>query len=245
VCGWKFKFHFDLQLKVMIPALVDEESDDEEDDDFGQNTVAMHRLLVEQASILAQTGDHFAKKRRMRSRSKKPRRKRISKPPTDWCKSTWGIMLDKFQSEGPSPRDLVLFRRRFRVPFELFRRLVTLCREKNLFAHSKLDRRTGVAVDAAYRQVIPLELKMLGVLRILGRGWCLDDVTECSGIAETTMSVFFHEFCSKFVAAYYFDFVKRPENEDLIRVMDTYSRLGFPGDVGSIDCTRARAAQEA
>ena len=80
MCGWKFKFYFDLQLKVMIPALVDE-SDDEEDDDFGQNTVAMHRLLVEQASILAQTGDHFAKKRRMRSRSKKPRKKRFCKPP--------------------------------------------------------------------------------------------------------------------------------------------------------------------
>jgi hypothetical protein len=39
------------------------------------------------------------------------------------------------------------------------------------------------------------------------------------------------------VKAYYFDFVKRQENEDLHYVMDTYSRLGFPGCVGSIDCT--------
>jgi hypothetical protein len=48
---------------------------------------------------------------------------------------------------------------------------------------------------------------------------------------------FSHEICTNFVASCYFDFVKRPEIEDLERVMDTYACLGFPGAVGSIDCT--------
>ena len=220
-----------------MPSLADD-SDDEDDDDLHDSGSPMHKLLLEEAARMAQIGIEFVKKRgAANGQVKKPRKKRSPMPPTDWSQSTWGIMLEKFRVDGPSARDAILFRRRFRVPFDLFRRLVTMCKEKNLFPHSKFHPTTGVPIDAAFRPVIPLELKMLGVLRILGRGWCLDDVTECSGISETTMQIFFHEFCTKFVASYYFDFVKRPENEDLERVMDTYARLGFPGAVGSIDCT--------
>ena len=63
--------------------------------------------------------------------------------------------------------------------------------------------------DRAGRPVIPLELKILGVLRILGRGWCLDDVKESSGISEAAMCEFFHLFCERCVQEYYHDFVKR------------------------------------
>ena len=74
----------------------------------------------------------------------------------------------------------------------------------------------------------------------MGRGWCLDDVKESSGISEGAMCEFFHQFCERFVQEYYHDFVKRPEGDDLQSVMEIYEKLGFPGCVGSIDCTHIR-----
>jgi hypothetical protein len=84
-----------------------------------------------------------------------------------------------------------------------------MCRERDLFPFKGRVLESGEMVDRAGRSVIPLELKILGVLRILGRGWCLDDVKESSGISEAAMCEFFHLFCERCVQEYYHDFVKR------------------------------------
>ena len=63
---------------------------------------------------------------------------------------------------------------------------------------------------------IPFELKVLGVLKIVGRGWCLDDVYESSGISISTMHTFFHEFtaafCSKFKDHFIYRWYTKPNN---------------------------------
>ena len=41
-----------------------------------------------------------------------------------------------------------------------------------------------------------MTLKVLGVLRILGTGCSTDAVLELSGISESHMSKFFHQFCA-------------------------------------------------
>jgi hypothetical protein len=58
-----------------------------------------------------------------------------------------------------------LFRRRSKVPYPMFEQIVKLVRDKKWF--SERPYATG-------RLGAPLELKILGVLRILGRGYCFD-----------------------------------------------------------------------
>ena len=77
--------------------------------------------------------------------------------------STWGRMLRNPRTRDPGDRKGgVLFRLRFRVPFPLFERIVALTRENNWFTERR---------DSSGRRGAPLELKILGVLRVLGRGY--------------------------------------------------------------------------
>jgi hypothetical protein len=76
------------------------------------------------------------------------------------------------------------FRRRFRIPFLLFRDwLVPLCKEKNIFC--------------TYRR-IPIEFKVLVPLRILGRNNTADDTKElCGGvIGESSCVEIFLKNCN-------------------------------------------------
>ena len=174
-----------------MPDLSDDSDSDEDDD--------MTELLMSKSGNLVRMAQQFAKRLAKRKRSrklkrKKPRKKRIVEVATDWCASPWGKMLENFRIHGISNREGHLFRRRFRVPFDLFRRLVTLCHEKNLFPPAKLHPTSGTPIDAAHRALIPLELKLLGVLRILGRGWCLDDVKESSELRKARCQYFSTSF---------------------------------------------------
>merc|ERR1711959_62400 len=65
-----------------------------------------------------------------------------------------------------------LFRRRFRVPHFLFRRLVRMFEDNNWSCAS---------VNRAGKAAKPLELKILSSLRVLGRGECFD---TCRPIAD-------------------------------------------------------------
>ena len=53
------------------------------------------------------------------------------------------------------------------------------------------------AYDATGRAGVPLELKVLGYLRVLGRGWYFDDVAESTGMSEETARVSFHQIAAE------------------------------------------------
>jgi hypothetical protein len=90
--------------------------------------------------------------------------------------------------------------------------------------------------DAAGLECIPTELKVLAVLRIMGRGTCFDSIQELSGISIGTMQKFFHTWTKKFREAMCAEHVKFPENEEeFLHVMKPYSLVGFPGAVGCTD----------
>jgi hypothetical protein len=80
------------------------------------------------------------------------------------------------------------FRLRFRVPFPVFEEMVTwtnvwLCKE-------------GLnETDAVGNPTIPTCLKVMAVLRILGRGSCADEILEQSGMSVPTTLKFLHKFC--------------------------------------------------
>ena len=128
---------------------------------------------------------------------------------------------------NPASNSGKLFRRRFRVPFPLYERLYQMCIEMGFEEN---------VVDAFGRAGVPLQLKLLGVLRILGRATCVDGISELTLASEETHRVFFREFCKKFAATYYKQFVSAPTSvEEMKKVSSVYERLGFPGCVGSVD----------
>ena len=92
-----------------------------------------------------------------------------------------------------------MFRRRFRVPYPIFLKIVGA-------AKARFPEKQG----ATKRPVVPLELKFLGVLRVLGRATEFDGITELSGISEETMRAFFHSFCKWFRDGIYPKFVHMP-----------------------------------
>ena len=152
----------------------------------------------------------------------------------DWWSTPWGLIvldpkiLDIDTFEGK------LFRRRFRIPGPFFLNyLVPECKRVNIF-DSKLDK-FGDPITQ-----IPIEIKILIALRILARGNLMDDISEFSTAGLATVTECFKTFVVNF--AYHFKdaFIHMPEGDDLIEVMKVYSRLGFPGCIGSMDCTHIK-----
>ena len=80
-------------------------------------------------------------------------------------------------------------------------------------------------------------MQVLGALQVLGRGNCFADVASFSLMSRTTAEKSFHRFCDCFSAGLWHQWVRLPEGDDLKHVESIYSDLGFPGAVGSTDCT--------
>ena len=79
--------------------------------------------------------------------------------------------------------------------------------------------------------------KLLGRLRILGRGAHCDDVAEILSCGKTTVNDMFKSFVKNNSEAYYAVHVYVPEGEELDQVEVDYAKMGFPGCVGSMDVT--------
>ncbi len=103
--------------------------------------------------------------------------------------------------------------------------MVPLCRRHHLFGKPSN---------------IPVALKLLCTLRMLGRGTDADTIAEISGIGESTINTIFKTFCRKFVNLCYHQFVALPDDEDMKLISETYGKLGLPGALGSMDCTHVQ-----
>jgi len=79
------------------------------------------------------------------------------------------------------------FRRRFRMPYDEFRKLLDGTSQHDLFQRWKGTDSVGVPAS-------PLGLLLLGSLRYLGRGLTFDDLEEYTAINEETHRQFFHRF---------------------------------------------------
>ena len=142
--------------------------------------------------------------------------------------SVWARMLQDNADElaTPGSEAAKTFRSRFRVPYPIFLKLLEMTNEWHDETKS----------DAAGRASIPTALKLLGVLRILGRATCFDGILELSGISVSTMQRFFHEFTAWFRKEVYPKFVSTPTTlSELMDIQAAYAALGLPGAIGSMD----------
>jgi hypothetical protein len=139
--------------------------------------------------------------------------------------------------KNPNVRDISTregkeFRRRFRIPAPFFLDwLVPECEKANIFD-------SKVTLDGQLMGHIPIEIKILVSLRILARGNVSDDISEMSKVGLSTCPSIFSQFVLKFAETFRKAFIYLPQDgEDLKKVMEIYARLGFPGCIGSMDCT--------
>ena len=96
----------------------------------------------------------------------KPKKIRVRVPSVDFWSSPWGILISNPVVENPKSKEGKSFRRRFRVPFPLFKEiLLPLCIQHQIFNSTRRSR-------------IPVEAKILSSLRVLGRDSCADDIAE-------------------------------------------------------------------
>lgn len=147
--------------------------------------------------------------------------------------STWGRMLLNERIKDPADRKGgKLFRLRFRVPYPLFEKMVEMTRESGWFTEA--PNCTGIPGA-------PLELKILAVLRVLGRGYCFDGVEELSLISAESLRVFFRKFVLLFSQEYFSKYCGHPKTpEEIQKVMGVFTQLGLPGCIGSTDCVHFR-----
>ena len=120
------------------------------------------------------------------------------------------------------------FRRRFRIPYEMFESICEDIREAGEYKDG---------TDAAGKPKVPMELLVLASLRYLGSRCPFDLLEELTCVDEETIRVFFHRhFCIWGVGAAE-DAIGLPDDAaSLKHVMGLYELLGLLGCAGSVDC---------
>jgi hypothetical protein len=161
-----------------------------------------------------------------RSRHKRTRVREKRRFATDYTQTNWGKFIEDPTVADPYSKKGKLFRRRFRVPFLVYVWICRKCEETNVF---EVKRKASVE--------IPISIKVLICLRILGRGDCCDSISEFCEVSEAHVRLIFLQFVRNFRKHFQSEFIKIPQGEELTEVMSEYSLLGLPGTVGSCDVT--------
>ena len=151
-------------------------------------------------------------------------------PRENYRESFWYNFMQRDLSDMKS-KDGKIFRLRFTVPYQMFQQLLAYATE--WFPQKDYD--------ICGRETTPIFLKLLGTLRMLGKGCSWDLLYELSGISGEVHRKWTHAFLAKFSNEMYPVYVHGPRNsEELKSVTSLYAASGFPGCVGSTDCVHIR-----
>lgn len=149
----------------------------------------------------------------------------------NYSDSCWFKFLQRRDISDITSRDGKLFRNRFTVPYQLFIQLLT-------FAESWFPQHE---YDCCKKKVPPVSLKLLGPLRILGKGCSWDLLYELSGVSAEVHRRWTLTFIEKFSKDMYPVYVHGPrDSSELSAVTSLYAASGFPGCVGSTDVVHIR-----
>jgi hypothetical protein len=123
------------------------------------------------------------------------------------------------------------FRSQFRLPYPNYNELLDAVQVDPLFVRWCGEKCNG-------KKSSSIELLLLGSLRYLGRGWTFDDIKESTAIDKKVHRVFFHKFTQFGSTVLFNKYVVTPVNlQKAMSHMAEYGLAGFPGCVGSCDCT--------
>ena len=151
--------------------------------------------------------------------------------PNSSLESQWYKRYVKYPHHKQNSKHFGLFRRRFRMPHESYRKLVNEARDNNWFPQYE-------NYNAIGQKGISLDILILGALRYLGRGWTFDDIFDATNVSEAVHRKFFKDFTIACRTYLYPKWVKRPETQEEIEDgMSEFKEAGFDGCIGSADVT--------
>ena len=198
-------------------------------DDFDEfSFVDYYKLQNEERALKRAETEEFlqneSKKKKFRSR--KSYRRRDPKTSNWW---TDYVIDERGTFSDLSYRDGKLFAYRFSFSLISVRELVSKVKEKkeNFWKRN---------YDAAGREASPIDLLVLGSLRILTRNVTLDDLYEQTYISSEVHRLFFFKFMHWYSTRVFPEVVKMPSLEEINLNSKEYSLAGFPGCICSVDC---------
>ncbi|KAB2601798.1 nuclease HARBI1 [Pyrus ussuriensis x Pyrus communis] len=120
------------------------------------------------------------------------------------------------------------FRRRFRMERHLFNKImIAVCNHDSYFVQKK---------DAFGAMGLLPEQKITVALRMLAYGTSADQVDKITRMGKSTILESLMRFCGAIESIYTAEYLRKPTNMDLERLLKKAEMRGFPGMIGSIDC---------
>lgn len=143
------------------------------------------KLFEIACSVVVEDTNKFSAVLSARRRAKRCQRPKIKAKqgrliyarPTYTC-STWWTMLQKGDCKVDGHPQNKVFRRRFSVPFTMFKAIVSEAREWITDGGKRMG---DVTTDCVGIKGVPFELKVLGALRMSTKGCSFDAIAELSG----------------------------------------------------------------
>ncbi|XP_021767623.1 uncharacterized protein LOC110732011 [Chenopodium quinoa] len=120
------------------------------------------------------------------------------------------------------------FRRRFRMQRSLFCRIMSKVVEGDQFFQQRRNAAGKLGLS-------PLQ-KCTAAIRMLAYGVAADAVDEYLRLGQTTSRQALQHFCQGVISQFESEYLRKPTNEDLRRILHQNDLRGFPGMIGSIDC---------
>ena len=137
------------------------------------------------------------------------------------------------EGRGPSQSETA-FERRFRMPREVFMRIIEACvggdgSDCDFF-------RRGLRKDAIGKTGISPLVKVIAAHRQLSYGIPSDFCDDAFEISQTTGAMCLRSFCRVIVNRFSAEYLRQPTQDDLRRIEGQFRRAGFPGCIGAVDC---------
>ncbi|XP_058449338.1 uncharacterized protein LOC131429296 [Malaya genurostris] len=121
-----------------------------------------------------------------------------------------------------------MFLRRFRMPKEMFLRVVEALEGKNDYFRQK--------VDAVGKPGLTAIQKCFAAVRMLAYGIAADSLDEYTRMGDSTAMQSLKQFCQTIISVFGDYYLRLPNKNDIERLITENGKRGFPGMVGSIDC---------
>ena len=194
-------------------------------DDMDFNQRADSSKLFQISLDLLETSSEEEEERRPRGGSRVGRRPNIDRERT----LLGNILYRQYFAEDPI-YDHTAFRRRYRVSRAVFDRLFDSMGSMDTYFVHKKDC-TGLNGLSPYQ-------KMTAAMRMLTLGVAADALDDKIGVAESTAIVCLDRFCKVVMSTFGDEYLRSPTHDDIARVLSQSAKRGFPGMLGSIDCSK-------
>ena len=187
--------------------------------------------FIDVFGLLNARNEHYHRKRAfdeaiaLESKSKRAFKPREQYSRRDPRKTAWyrDYVLDKGNTfKNPLHRDGKDFALRFSHSFKSVHEIVEKCQEPGQLPWKQ-------KVDAVGRPAHPIELLVLGSLRILTRNHTLDDIYEATDISKSVIDVFFTRFVKWYAEKVFPETVRLPTLEELPNQCGEYAVAQMQG----------------